>query len=335
MRVGLALDAPAAPVSHAERCDAALALARRAEAAGFDSVWVAERHFDAARPEPAPELIAAALASETRELRIGMALALALHQPLRAAEDAAVLDLLSRGRLVFAADPAATDAELRAWGVDPGERAEAFREALELVRLAWTQDSFAYLGRRWRLPHGTRAVAEGSALVPAPADAPYRLPWQRAGLPFDYLSVLPKPCQIPHPPIFVVGRDEATARLAARAGHSLFLSAIETPRAALRALAAAYWEELARARRAREEVVLAVATQVCVTGGAGPARPPAVGDGALVGSADDVFAGARRLAQETGLRELVCSFALPGVEPEQVHRSLDLVASEVRTRLAM
>jgi len=88
-----------------------LTLARLAEEAGFDSVWLAEGHFSSDGVCPAPQVAAAAVAATTEAIRIGLVASLGLYHPMYTAEDVAVLDNISNGRtLLLAAKPRAEEA---------------------------------------------------------------------------------------------------------------------------------------------------------------------------------------------------------------------------------
>lgn len=316
MKAGLLL-VPEGPAP--ESYDRLLALARAAEQSGFVSAWVAERRATAAEPSPAPFVLAAALAAETTALRIGAVVASPFEHPVRVAEDAAVLDLLSGGRLLFAASR----------GSEPAGR---FAETIDLLVKSWTHDGFAYVGKHYRIPLKTRAAGGASPFVGEPIEDGYVAPWRRAGAPFDYLSVLPKPIQMPHPPVYLAADDPESILLAARRGWSLLLSPAETA-AALREKAGAYWKELARAGREPEEVTVAVARDVCVAPDGSAARRHAAQASGLVGSPDEVFAGIQQLRRDTGLRLLLCRMQPPGAD--DVLESMRLFAAEVMTRLEM
>jgi len=308
-----------------ERYDRALQQARQADDRGFSAAWVTGE--DGA----APFVLGAALAAETRALRIGVVVAPSFRHPLHLAEDAAVVDLLSGGRLLFTADPGDSD------GPAAAERFERFGEALDLVVKAWTHGAFAYLGRFHKVPLRTRATSAGEPFVSEPYRLPYVVPWQRAGLPFDYLSVLPKPAQLPRPPVFVVGRGAASIGLAARRGYSLFVSAEESAASVLDQ-AALYWRELEAGGREREEVVLAVAREIHVERDGDAARgalPGADADHAIVGSPGEVLGAIKTFEQATGAGHIVCALPLGGVAAERTVECLDLLAAEVATRLEM
>jgi alkanesulfonate monooxygenase SsuD/methylene tetrahydromethanopterin reductase-like flavin-dependent oxidoreductase (luciferase family) len=136
--------------SYAEVYEETLDLARRAEAAGFDSVWLTEHHFfdDGYLPSPLP--FAAAVARETETIEIGTAVALApLYHPVRLAEDAAVVDLLSGGRFTLGLANGYVDREFEAFDVPKDERATRVEEAVEICRRAWRDGSFSFDGEHY------------------------------------------------------------------------------------------------------------------------------------------------------------------------------------------
>lgn len=116
-----------------------VALAVEAERLGFDSVWLSEHHFVDDGYLPSVLVMAAAVAAATERVEIGSAVLLApFHDPLRLAEDAAVADLLSGGRLVLGLGQGWRAEEFEAFGVDPAEGAKRLREAVRVMREAWS-----------------------------------------------------------------------------------------------------------------------------------------------------------------------------------------------------
>ncbi|HXG10065.1 MAG TPA: LLM class flavin-dependent oxidoreductase [Gemmataceae bacterium] len=158
-----------------------------AEELGFDGVCVNEHHQNAYGLMPSPNLIAAALTQRTRRIKlavIGNALPL-YHPPLRVAEEFAMLDVLSNGRLI-AGMVIGGGPEYFSYGVNPTFARERFREALDLILRAWTE--------------------------PGP------FLWNSKHYFFKYVNPWPRPLQQPHPPIWIpgVGSRETIAFVAQR-----------------------------------------------------------------------------------------------------------------------
>jgi alkanesulfonate monooxygenase SsuD/methylene tetrahydromethanopterin reductase-like flavin-dependent oxidoreductase (luciferase family) len=132
---------PGDPRSDLELYEQAVALAEAAEECGYDSVWVAEHHFsdDAFLPSLLP--LCAAFAARTERITIGTAVVLApLHEPIRLAEDAAVVDLLSHGRFILGLGQGYIPTEFEAFRVDPATRHLRLEDTVATLRQAWSGD---------------------------------------------------------------------------------------------------------------------------------------------------------------------------------------------------
>ncbi len=153
-----------------------------AEALGFDSFWVAEHHFHEYGGIPSPPTWLAAATQRTRRIRLGAAVVvLPFRNPLQVAEDYAMVDVLSGGRLNLGAGSGYLTHEFEGFGVPPEEKRERFDEALDILLRAWTGERFSYHGRY----HTVRDVA---------------------------LNV--RPVQRPRPPVWIaVLRNEAAAQV--------------------------------------------------------------------------------------------------------------------------
>jgi alkanesulfonate monooxygenase SsuD/methylene tetrahydromethanopterin reductase-like flavin-dependent oxidoreductase (luciferase family) len=171
-----------------------------AEELGFDFVLVAEHHFSNYGMSPAPLLQALAIAERTRRLQIATAaIILPEWQPLRLAEEVAVLDNLTRGRFACGIGRGYQPHEMQRFGVTLEESRTRFSEALDVLIRAWTCDeSFTYAGQYI-------TVAEPTV-------------------------VWPKPYQKPHPPLWIAGTSAETMRLAAERNLVTITSGFVGPR---------------------------------------------------------------------------------------------------------
>ena len=126
----------------------AVALASAAEAAGFDAFWVSEHHGLDDGYLPSPLTVLAAIATATERITLGTGVVIApLHDPLRLAEDAAVVDHLSGGRLVLGLGIGYVDHEFRMFDSRWSQRGARLAETVEVLRRAWTGEPFTFAGR--------------------------------------------------------------------------------------------------------------------------------------------------------------------------------------------
>lgn len=139
---------PGAGFGMADELNAIIDLACAAEASAFDSVWMSEHHFahDGYLPSVLPVL--AAIASRTERVAVGSAAVLApFHRPLRLAEDAAVVDNLSRGRLQLGLAAGWRAAEFDGFGIPMPERWARLGECVAVLREAWAPGRARFAGR--------------------------------------------------------------------------------------------------------------------------------------------------------------------------------------------
>ena len=123
------------------------------DALGFDVLWLAEHHFDGGCAYVDPLTFAAAIAARTRQIRIGFAVAqMALHHPVRLAEQVALIDNLSQGRMIVGLGRGtAYNYEYRGYGIAPQEAQARLLEAEEILVKAWTTPEYTHHGTFWQL----------------------------------------------------------------------------------------------------------------------------------------------------------------------------------------
>ncbi len=202
----------------AERYRLAAEQIRHAETAGLDSAWIAQHHFHEAEGGlPAPFAFLGFVAAQTSRIRLGTGIVtLPLENPVRVAEDAAVLDLLSNGRLELGVGTGGNPTAFAAFGLDSAERARIFADNLDIVRNALAGRPLPggdtlypprpqLCDRIWQatfsVSGGTRAGKAGDGLLlsrtqPRPREAPHA-PLAEIQHPIidAYLEALPSGCE--------------------------------------------------------------------------------------------------------------------------------------------
>jgi alkanesulfonate monooxygenase SsuD/methylene tetrahydromethanopterin reductase-like flavin-dependent oxidoreductase (luciferase family) len=313
-----------------------------AEALGYSSVWIAEHHFNDYGLCPAPPVLAAFLAARTRALRLGMGVSLLpLHHPVDLAEQLAVLDVVSGGRLDVGIGRGGTLQDYQTFRSDRGDSRARVEEGIALIQKSWSGEPFDFAGRF----HSA-----------------------------ERLHVRPRPVQRPHPPLFIAANSEDSVVSAARLGlptlssffvpieelqhrHQLYRElslAAGRSEAEVEALEARAWgmrvvhvaPDREAALRAIEAPFMSYQRRMSVlrsdsTGGSVPgsfdrsllrlrAFSDYLADGwALIGSPGEVREGLQKYVDATGYRRVLLVMALPGLDTTLALRSMRLFAEEI------
>ena len=158
---------------------------------GYDAVWLAEHHFNTYSVCPSVHIMGTHAAARTQRLRIGTAVSLApMYHPLRLAEEVALLDVLSGGRVNWGAGRGNDPVEFGVFGLDRDSSYAKFREHVDVVLRAWREDRLTYEGEFVQVRD---------------------------------VEVLPKPLQRPHPPVWMAATSPDAIAWAAGAGHSILM----------------------------------------------------------------------------------------------------------------
>lgn len=198
-----------------------------AEELGFYSSFLVEHHFTGMGQVSSSLNLLTYLAAKTSTIRLGTAVVvLPWHNPLLVAEQAATLDLLSKGRFDFGVGKGYRFTEFEGFCIPIEEANERFEEAITVIRKGWTTEGrFSHEGKRWR---------------------------------YKDVMIEPAPTQLPHPPLWMAAGRTESLQYAAREGYNLFLDQFQTFDVILERLAI-YRDALEASGRTYDPLSVAVA----------------------------------------------------------------------------
>ena len=313
----------------------ALHEAIRGEELGFDSVWLEEHHGVQNHYWPSPMIALAGYATRTSRIRLGTdILVLPFYHPVRVAEDAAVLDVMSQGRFIFGAAIGYRPQEFRLFEVSMEDRGARYVEQLKIIRLLWTQDQVDFEGKFYRLA-GAR--------------------------------IEPKPLSQPHPPIWLGGWGDLSLKRAAELGDIW----IPGPTASLEKLLSAQGRYLACLEAAGKqapgerpltrEVIIADSNAQALELAekyllinyrdeyGGGWQHPLIGsqdaapvdqlealarDRFIIGDPERCIQAIQRFVDAFGMDHLICRLYFPGMPHEHILHELELLGREVMPAFA-
>ena len=317
-----------------------------ADEQGWDYAWVAEHHFTweyGILTNPATML--AALARETKRMRLGSAIViLPFHDPIRVAEDFALVDHLSDGRIDLGVGRGYQKPEFDGFGIPLAESTARFDDALEIIRRAWSGKAFSFEGAFHRVPE---------------------------------VTLIPAPLQQPHPPIWVAGQSPETMQKVAAMGLNLitgqnvgfrqfkqwvseyrealvhhghdpatrevavsrFLYVTDDPKADIEAEAGPYlqryWEAVAHQVASALEEDIPEEYKHHADGWRhlqNTAFGPLAARYLVAGTPDQVVGQLQALRDELGATQIICQAAFGGIPHDRALRTIELTAKDVMPR---
>ena len=298
----------------------------RAEELGFDSVWMEEHHSVTNHYWPSPFTVLAGFATRTARVMLGTDICVAaFYHPVRLAEDVAMLDVMSGGRITLGIAIGYKPDEFALYGVPLEKRGARFEEQLAIVKGLWTEASVSFKGAYY--------TVEG--------------------------RLEPRPVTKPPPPLWIGGWGDLTLRRAATladnwipgptadlarllAGKRQFLEL----RRAAGLPAPAEWpvtrdviiaDSDARARALAEEHIMVAYRREYAGGWRHPFIDASIAtdldrlmeDRFIIGGPDQCIPKIRRFVEQYGMTHLICRTFFPGMAHAHIMRELELIAREV------
>jgi probable F420-dependent oxidoreductase len=299
----------------------------RGEDLGFASIWMEEHHSVVNHYWPSPLTVLAGFATRTSRVLLGTDILVApFYHPVRLAEDAAMLDIMSGGRLIVGTAIGYKPDEFALYGAELEKRGARFEEQLAIMKALWTQDWVSHKGRFYQI--------EG--------------------------TLEPKPVAKPHPPIWIGGWGEMTLRRAATLADNW----IPGPTAELPRLLKGKQQFLANrqaagltapltewpltrdviiaetekeARTLAEEHIMVSYRREYAGGWKHPFIDASIAtdldtikkDRFLIGTPDQVIRDLKPFVEQYGMNHLICRLFFPGMPHRHIMRELELISKEV------
>ena len=333
MKFGIFLGVQISPdASLAQQIAESAEQVRAARDAGFDLICTGQHFLSAPYQQPATLPFLARMAADAGDMEIAAAVILVpLHNPVDLAESVATMDAICDGKFIFGVGLGYRDEEFAAFGVRRSERVGRLREAMDVMKMLWTEDEVEFTGKYYSVPKTTPVT---------------------------------RPIQKPYPPIWVAANNDVAIRRAARWGYPWLIN----PHATMSTIArqtAVYNAELAKAGQPApaampmfREMYVAADRETAFA----ESRPYLEGkyaayaawgqdkalpgeesfhvpyedlarDRFLLGAPDDIAAQIRRYQSELGANYIILRMQWPGMPHAQVMRQLDLMGGEVIPRI--
>jgi len=315
------------PIEGGQYYKEALDEVTKAEELGLDSVWMEEHHAVTNHYWPSPLTVLAGFATRTSRVMLGTDIVVAaFHHPVRLAEDIAMLDVMSGGRITLGIAIGYKPDEFALYGVELEKRGARFEEQLAIMKGLWTQDRVSF--------KGTYYTVEG--------------------------RLEPKPVTKPHPPLWIGGWGDITLKRAATladnwipgptadlerllAGKKRFL---ENRRVAGRTQPITEWpltrdliiaESDRKARELAEEHIMVAYRKEYAGGWRHPFIDASIAtdldrlmeDRFIIGGPGQCVSKIKRFVEEYGMTHLICRTFFPGMPHAHIMRELELIATEV------
>lgn len=299
----------------------------RAEELGFDSVWMEEHHSVANHYWPSPLPVLAGFATRTSRMVLGTDIMVAaFYHPVRLAEDIALLDLISGGRMITGIAIGYKPDEFSLYGVDLEKRGARFEEQLTIMKGLWTQDSIDFKGRYY--------TVQG--------------------------RLEPRPLTKPHPPLWIGGWGDLTLRRAATLGDNWIPGPtadlkrlitgkqqfLDNRRGAGKTAPITEWpltrdviiaETDRKARELAEEHIMVAYRREYAGGWRHPFIDASIAtdldklmaDRFIIGGPDQCIPQIRKFVEQYGMTHLICRTFFPGMPHAHIMKELELLSKEV------
>jgi alkanesulfonate monooxygenase SsuD/methylene tetrahydromethanopterin reductase-like flavin-dependent oxidoreductase (luciferase family) len=298
--------------------------AEYADQSGFDSLWLTEHHFtdDGYLPSMIPMMTA--LGARTRRTTIGTFVLLApFHHPVKLAEDAAVADVISNGRIRLGLGLGYRQEEFDGFGISKAERLGRTLETIEIIRRAWTGETFDYSGKYFQV--------RGVRVLPRPVSQPHpELLWGAGAA-----AAIQRAARLDLGFACVGGRREIAIyldALKAMGKEPSRYSIVSTRNVYIADSEEQAWREAGPGMMYQAEMY---SRWLAAGYGRDPDKtfirpdPERLKRTAILGPVAAVRAKLERIIDETPITELIINCQMPGIDPALAYRSLETFAKEI------